>query len=163
MNKLPFNHSNSSLLMKRKYKKIKKIKNSSLIYVYNNNNTWLFQGRLKERKMLKILKQKKNMINLFPTSQYNNYNESFKYHFYGQFNGKMNKVIRRKRASVTCPSVNPPFKGQSSGQCVPGFPGRACRFNCIPGYSRQGENVINCGLNGAWSSPPPKCIAIPKQ
>ena len=70
----------------------------------------------------------------------------------------LKKNIRIKRDSLKCPSINPPKYGQTSGQCVPGYPGRVCRFNCIPGYNRKGEISINCGLDGRWSQPPPTCI-----
>ena len=67
-------------------------------------------------------------------------------------------LIRKKRAPVSCESINPPKNGQSSGQCVPGYPGRVCRFNCIPGYRRLGESAISCGQDGIWSSSPAKCV-----
>ena len=70
------------------------------------------------------------------------------------------KKSRKKRDSTKCPSINPPKNGQSSGQCVPGYPGKVCRFNCIPGYKKSGESSINCGLDGRWSQQPPTCLPM---
>lgn len=74
------------------------------------------------------------------------------------------QLHRMKRAptQVTCEPLNPPKNGQSSGQCAPGFPGRACRFNCIQNYTRRGEASITCGLRGEWSSPQPRCVNLSK-
>ncbi|CAL4064465.1 unnamed protein product, partial [Meganyctiphanes norvegica] len=35
--------------------------------------------------------------------------------------------------------------------------GRNITYKCRNGYNLQGEAILTCQANGAWSAPPPKC------
>ncbi|CAL4123331.1 unnamed protein product, partial [Meganyctiphanes norvegica] len=38
--------------------------------------------------------------------------------------------------------------------------GGSITYKCRNGYTLQGEAMLNCQANGAWSAPPPKCVPV---
>lgn len=61
-------------------------------------------------------------------------------------------------AGLTCPSLNAPANGLTSGFCFQAAVGQSCTFACQPGYTLNGPATLYCQDGGRWSSGTPSCI-----